>query len=97
MAELKKWNLTLSENLVDVSGRIFPSEQIHYSNNGVYNGGSDADWTRHLRDLPMFTCTLPSIWTVLFPRESCNEVKSFICNLIKVAKQMSFILPQPMM
>jgi len=92
--ELKKWNLTLSNNLVDVPARILSFEQIK-SKSRAYDGGFEADWTRHLRNLPMFTCASMSNWVILAPQDCCNDVNSFALTLKKTAIGMSFTLPQP--
>lgn len=86
----------MSNSLVEVPARILPFEQIK-SSNRAYDGGFEADWTKHLRALPMFTCAAMSTWVILAPQDCCNEVKSFSENLAKAAKGMSFTLPQPMM
>lgn len=94
MAEFKKWNLTLNTNLVEIPGRVLPFEPIR-SNIKSYDGGYEADWTKHLRSLPMFTCASVAKWIILGPREYYNEIRTFSTNLQLTARGMSFILPQP--
>lgn len=96
MSELKRWNLTLSNSLVDVPGRILPLEKIK-SNTKVYDGGYEADWTKHLRALPMFTCAIMKTWVILTPQDFLRDVQSFATSLSKAAQGMSFILPPPIM
>lgn len=96
MVELSKWNMTLKNTLVDVPGRILPAEPIK-SNTKMYDGGIEADWTRHLRALPMFTCATMKSWVILTPQENLREVQAFAQTLAKAAQGMSFSLPQPLM
>lgn len=96
MSELEKWNLTLSNQLVTVPGRILAPEQIK-SHNRTYDGGPDADWTRHIRTLPMFTNSVVRTWVVLVQQDLQRDVQLFTQTLAKAAQGMSFVLPQPYM
>lgn len=95
MEELKRWNLTLKNSLVEVRGRVLPPEPIKSSVRG-YDGGTEADWTKSLRALPMFTCAVMSHWAILTPQENVKDVQTFVQTLMNAGKGMSFILPQPM-
>lgn len=96
MAELQRWNLILSNDLVNVPGRVLPAEKIK-SNTKVYDGGFEADWTRHLRALPMFTCAMMKTWVILTPQDCFRDVQNFAGTLAKAAQGMSFTLPAPIM
>lgn len=87
----------MSNSLVNVTGRVLPMEQIKSNANKAYDGGYEADWTKHLRALPMFTCATMKTWVILAPQDCCDQVKSFAQTLGKAAQGMSFILPQPIM
>ncbi|XP_029341152.1 piwi-like protein Siwi [Acyrthosiphon pisum] len=92
--ELKRWNLTLSNKLVELTGRTLPPEPIQSRTNG-YNGGEEADWTKNLRSLPMFTSAIMKHWVILAPRDCCREVDLFAQTLVKTAQGMNFTLPKP--
>ncbi|XP_050437858.1 piwi-like protein Siwi [Adelges cooleyi] len=94
--EFKKWNLKLSNNLVEVTGRVLNFEPI-YSNSKNYSGGEEADWTKHLRMLPMYMCAVVKCWVVVAPVQNIQEVNNFVKSLERAAKQMYFTLPQPVM
>lgn len=96
MAELKRWNLTLSNKLVDVPGRVLPIEQLK-SNTKAYDAGIEADWTRYLRGLPMFTCASMKNWVIVTPQDNARDVQAFAQSLQKAAQGMSFSLPSPIM
>lgn len=93
---MKKWNLTLSNQLVDVPARILPLEQIK-SQNKSYDGGFEADWTKHLRSIPMFSNAIVRSWVIVAPQDLQRDVQSFAQTLSKAAQGMSFQLPQPNM
>lgn len=86
----------MSNKLVDLTARTLPPEPIQ-SRSNRYNGGEEADWTRHLRSLPMFTSAIVKQWVILAPRNYCREVESFAQMLAKAAQGMSFSLPRPTM
>ncbi|XP_050436939.1 piwi-like protein Siwi [Adelges cooleyi] len=92
--ELKDWNLSLSKNLVEVTGRTLLPEQIK-SNRGDYNGAMEADWTKHLRSSPMYTCAVMKTWVILGPEDSIRDIQGFAQSLYKAGQGMSFSLPQP--
>lgn len=96
MDELKRWNLTLKNSLVEVRGRVLPPEPIK-SNASGYDGGIEADWTKSLRSLPMFTCAVMSHWAILTPQDTVKDVQTFVRTLMNAGKGMSFILPTPIM
>lgn len=86
----------MSNNLVDVPGRVLAVEPIR-SNTKSYDGGQEADWTKYLRSLPMFACASMSSWVILTPQEYTRDVQGFSQTLSKAAQGMSFMLPQPTM
>lgn len=94
MSELTKWNLTLSNQLVKVPGRILPPEKIK-SFNKQYDGGFDADWTKHLRCLPMYANATVSTWVIVAPQSNEREVEIFKKSLLSTADGMAFKLPKP--
>ncbi|XP_050528664.1 piwi-like protein Siwi [Daktulosphaira vitifoliae] len=94
--ELKKWNLTLGKNLVELSGRVLPPEKIK-SNTRDYDGALEADWTKQLRFLPMYTCALMKCWVIVAPQDCIRDVQPFAVNLAKAAQGMSFTLPRPIL
>lgn len=96
MAEFKRWNLTLTNKLVDVPGRVLSAEKIK-SNTKMYDGGYEADWTKYLRALPMFTCAVMKTWVILTPQDCFRDVQNFSGTLAKAAQGMSFMLPPPIM
>jgi len=93
---LKRWNLTLSNKLVELTGRTLQPEPIQSRTKG-YNGGNEADWSTHLRTLPMFTSAIVKRWVILAPKDYCREVDVFAQTLARTAQGMNFTLPKPTM
>lgn len=84
----------MSNGLVDVPGRVLPFEKID-SNNKHYNGGPEADWTKHVRALSLYSCATMKAWVIVTPRDNVNDVNIFVQTLVKAAQGMSFVLPRP--
>lgn len=96
MEALTRWNLTLSNSLVEIPGRILKQETItsHTSN---FISGSNADWTRHLRSFPLYACAEMKRWVVVTPAFCLNEVNSFLSTLKTVSRGLCFNIPRPEM
>jgi len=88
--------LTLGSKLIDVPGRVLPFESIG-SNNSQYNGGPEADWSRNMKNLPMFTSVKMNRWVIITPTIVAQEINTFVAVLQKVGNGMSFSLPNPKM
>ncbi|XP_050431012.1 piwi-like protein Siwi [Adelges cooleyi] len=94
--EFTKWNLDLSNDLVEVTGRVLKPEPI-FGNVKDYTGGDEADWTKYLRMSPMYTSAVIKCWVVMAPVQNKQEIITFVNTLAKAARGMGFTLPQPVM
>lgn len=94
METLNNWNLSLTDDLVQIKGRVLDQQKI-YSNSKIYESGVEADWTKYIRALPMFMSATMNQWAVVFPDFSQQNVKTFIKTVIQVAGNMSLRLPLP--
>lgn len=94
MEALKEWNLTLSNEIVKIKGRVLPSEKV-YCNTKSYDSGENADWSKHVRSVPMYTSAKIQRWIVIYPNHYVNDVKQFVNTLKRVGDGMSFRLSQP--
>jgi len=81
---------------VELTARTLQPEPIQSRSRG-YHGGEEADWTKHLCALPMFTSAMVKHWVILAPKDCCQEVYVFAQTLAKAAQGMAFILPKPAM
>lgn len=62
----------------------------------MFDGGIEADWTHHLRSVPMYTCATIKQWYVLStPKLHDSTVQQFIKSLRNVASKMNFMLSMP--
>jgi len=86
----------LSNKLVELTARTLLPEPIQSRSKG-YNGGVEADWTKHLRSLPMFTSAIVKHWVILAPKDCIRDVEAFAQTLAKAAQGMTFTLPRPAM
>lgn len=96
MSTLKNWNLQLSSELVRFKGRVL-SQQTIYSNATPYASNSEADWTRSVRSLPMYTSAKLHKWVILYPQQNESEVRTFVNTVRQVAKTMGFNIPPPVL
>jgi len=92
--------MRLGTGLVELSGRVLPPESIHCNIvSKKYEGGIQANWTNHLRDLPMFTCaSIKQQWHIICPSKlQISSVQKFVNELRVVGQKMNFMLPVPNM
>uniref|UniRef100_A0A2S2NF98 Protein piwi n=1 Tax=Schizaphis graminum TaxID=13262 RepID=A0A2S2NF98_SCHGA len=92
---LTQWNLTLSNKLITIPGRVLPQEKLYSVNNLPYPAGINADWTFHLRSLPMHRSIEISKWVIVTPSNWSSDVEKFTKTLLRVASNMNFTLPIP--
>ncbi|XP_026806338.1 piwi-like protein Siwi [Rhopalosiphum maidis] len=91
---LNKWNLTLSNKLIQLNGRILKQEMIK-GNQRECSYGHDANWTKNLHNLPMYRTVILKKWLVIFQSDNKSAVEEFVSTLRNVAKGLNFDLPQP--
>ncbi|XP_060844955.1 piwi-like protein Siwi [Rhopalosiphum padi] len=91
---LNKWNLTLSDKLVQLNGRILRQEMIK-GNQSQCSYNYDADWSKEIQNLPMYRTVILKKWLVIFPSGNKSAVEEFISTLRNIAKKLNFDLPQP--
>ncbi|XP_025190347.1 piwi-like protein Siwi [Melanaphis sacchari] len=93
-AELKKWNLTLNNNLIKVPGRVLLPEKI-LSRWITYDGGKEADWSKHSTSVPMLISANVKNWVILASRNFYHDVEEFSKTIVRAAQKLEFILPNP--
>ncbi|KAE9523124.1 hypothetical protein AGLY_016478 [Aphis glycines] len=91
---LKEWNLTLSNALITINGRVLPQENL-YGGNHKYPAGYNNDWTAQLRSLPMYDIVKIPCWAIVTPHMWSSNVGQFTNTLIRVANNLGFQLPRP--
>ncbi|KAK9512948.1 hypothetical protein O3M35_001250 [Rhynocoris fuscipes] len=97
LEDLTMWNMKLSENLVQFTGRILPQERISYGGGKYVEAGPEADWTKSLRNNAMLIMGKLKVWAVIYLSKSKADVHSFLASLSKSAQSMNFTIPPPHM
>lgn len=95
--DLTMWNMELSTNLVEFTGRILPQEKISYGNGKFVEAGPEADWTKSLRNNCMLIMGKLKVWAVIYINKNKGDVTTFLGTLNRSAQSMSFSIPQPHM
>lgn len=93
--ELKQWDLTLANTLVEFTGRALPPEVIVGGRNLNYSAGREADWTRDLRSNPMFHAVPVNNWVMIAPSRYVKSAENFAGMLWKASNGMQWGLPKP--
>ncbi|XP_047364611.1 piwi-like protein Siwi [Vespa velutina] len=94
--ELKEWNLELENNLIEIPGRVLPTEKVVFRA-GAITAGVEADWTRELRNKHLLACKPLKNWILIYTSNLKRECEDFLKNLIKVANGMGFNIERPRM
>ncbi|XP_050063196.1 piwi-like protein Siwi [Aphis gossypii] len=91
---LKEWNLTLSNALVTIHGRVLPQENL-YGDNHKYPAGYNNNWSSKLRSLPMYNMIKIPCWAIVTPYMWSSDVGRFANSLVKIANNLGFPLQRP--
>uniref|UniRef100_A0A1B6DVK7 Piwi domain-containing protein n=1 Tax=Clastoptera arizonana TaxID=38151 RepID=A0A1B6DVK7_9HEMI len=95
--DLKKWNMSLSPNLVQFKGRVLPKENILLGGRTpIVSSGPNVDWTNSLRSNPMRLVMALKKWIIVYPARHNQGINQFISQLIKVGQGMDFPISQPL-
>lgn len=92
---LKSWNIELDKSLVEIPGRVLPSEKIVFANEKRYLCDARADWTFEFRNNSMFSHVDIKRWYVITPRQSLRETKEFVKMCIRAAAGMKMPIFEP--
>lgn len=94
---LTRWGLSVIDQLVEIKGRHLGFEKIYSSNvANPYNCGPSVEWSRSVRERPMFKTACITKWLIICPN-SVRDIESFVRSLLRVSKLMNFELPTPQM
>ncbi|XP_050295935.1 piwi-like protein Siwi [Anthonomus grandis grandis] len=90
--EVRRWDLRLADNLVEIQARVMPQEPLLLRNNQPITGGDEADWTRNLRVAPMYSIVNIERLAIITPQRSYGEANEFSGILQKVGRGMSMTI-----
>uniref|UniRef100_A0A1I8PZG7 Uncharacterized protein n=2 Tax=Stomoxys calcitrans TaxID=35570 RepID=A0A1I8PZG7_STOCA len=95
MDVLALWNMQLDRHLVEIPGRILPSEKIVFGNQATVVCDANADWSRDMRNKTMFSHVDIKRWYVIVPKRSLREVQEFVKCCIRAAASMRMHISEP--
>jgi aubergine-like protein len=90
VTELRNWNLEFSQTLLDMPGRLLPTEKIYQTNaNSTYTYNKDsADWSREMRGQPLLKPVQLSNWVMLFTQRDQGSANDLCTTLQKIGPPM---------
>nr|QID20004.1 aubergine [Drosophila buzzatii] len=92
---MKSWNIELDKSLVEIPGRVLPSEKIVFGNQRRFLCDARADWTMEFRNNSMFSHVDIKRWYVITPRRSVRETQEFVKLCIRAASGMNMYIAEP--
>lgn len=92
MTTLKSYDLKIADSLVQLSGRVLPTEFVVAGNEKKYSAGPKADWTRDLRSNQMLSQNDMVCMPLIVPQRAERDAGSFLSTLIKAAGGMQWNL-----
>ncbi|MPC42405.1 Piwi-like protein 1 [Portunus trituberculatus] len=95
--ELDQWGLSFSQELAQVRGRILPGEVLTQAHHSFTYTGSDGDWAREVKDVPLSVCREVGRWVLVFPSRQRKEAEELVAGLRKVTPTLGMVMPQPAM
>ncbi|CAN9513483.1 unnamed protein product [Ophioblennius macclurei] len=84
-AELQKWGLSFEQKLLELNGRMLPSERILQGQRSYNYNPREADWSREMRGIPLINAPPLRNWLLLHTPRNSHEAQSLLQTLHKVA------------
>lgn len=91
--ELKEWNLALEDKLVEIPGRVLPTEKIVFRT-GSISAGVEADWTRELRNKQLIASKPLKNWILVHTgnlKRDCEVYSLYFLLTIYTSTQMILV------
>lgn len=95
MEAFQSFQMKLDTNMVEVPGRRLPGENIVFGQNKIVRTDHNADWSRDLRSISMFSHVDIKRWYVIVPRRNLQEVQEFVKMCIRAAASMKMHISEP--
>lgn len=95
MQELKQWDMELSKSIIQIEGRVLPSEKILAGMGNSYMAGPRVDWGQSLYSVAPFSTGRLQRWVVMFSTYNRNSVQNFVQLMQRAARGMKWDIPQP--
>lgn len=71
--ELKDWEIKLDSNLVEVTGRVLPSDRLTFGRNLVVSC-REGDWSRNMQRAPLFYGKELRNWVIMGTHRSSHSI-----------------------
>uniref|UniRef100_A0A672JIH6 Piwi-like protein 1 n=1 Tax=Salarias fasciatus TaxID=181472 RepID=A0A672JIH6_SALFA len=84
-AEMQKWGLSFDQQLLKLTGRVLPTENIVQGPRTYDYNPREADWSRQMRGLPVISAPPLENWLLLHTPRNSSEAQSLMQTLKKVA------------
>ncbi|XP_049818094.1 piwi-like protein Siwi isoform X2 [Aethina tumida] len=81
MHEIRRWDLEIADKLVELPARLLTPESLLAGENRSYSAGQEADWTRELRSVPMYSTTEMKRLAVICPSRLFDKTEEFMTCL----------------
>ncbi|KAG8224464.1 hypothetical protein J437_LFUL003187 [Ladona fulva] len=98
-AELERWNMKFSNELVTFNARVLRPEKIYQvsmpGEEVSYYPDQNSDWTKELRKHSMFVVGKMRNWILVSPSALLREAKTFVENVQNAASGMGLNFPYP--
>ncbi|XP_063696838.1 protein aubergine-like [Culicoides brevitarsis] len=94
MKTMQDWNLSLEQELVEVTGRELLCEGILFANQEV-KGKPQADWSSDLVYNQLFATVALHNWALVTPRRALRESTAFVKVLQDAVRKMGMAIHEP--
>ncbi|KAL9704330.1 hypothetical protein quinque_007848 [Culex quinquefasciatus] len=92
------WKTELDRRLVEVQGRVLPTEMIllhPVETKARTSAGDKADWQAAFREKPMYLTVALKHWAIVVPARESRNIGNFLNCLYQVSRKMTFMINQP--
>ncbi|CAL1616189.1 unnamed protein product [Knipowitschia caucasica] len=96
-SDMDKWGLSFDKRLVQITGRVLPTERMFQGQKSYEYDANSADWAREMRGIPVISAPPLSNWLMLFTRRNMNEAQGLLQSLGKVSGPLGIRLQRSVM
>ncbi|ODM95772.1 Protein aubergine, partial [Orchesella cincta] len=94
-AYIKSWNIQLSPNPVELTGRMLPPEEIVCGNSQVTRLDDKADWTNAFRSQKMMVVQRLARWAIVVTSRDSQGVQNLVGVMQRVSTPLGYMIAPP--
>ncbi|KAM9475833.1 piwi-like protein 1 [Clarias gariepinus] len=94
-AALSPWGLRFENKLLNLTGRVLPSERILQGARAYEYSPWAADWSKEMRGLPLMSSLPLDNWLMFFTRRNADVTYALLDTLKKVSKPLGIRIQRP--